>query len=194
MAQDPAGPRADCDWRPVGDFCAGGTARPHHCGRGARAHLQAGGGAALPRPRCGGDARADGKRRGRARFGHAFAGKLLQLPEGQVHAAGIARARGRPKDAARPRGGHAADGARRQGDADFFTAAQGGHHPAAGAQGADDFVSQPARLFNLAAMSQVRLRGRVPELQRVADVSSHRAEAGLPHLRPQRARTGGLPE
>ena len=80
MAQDPPGPRAHRHRRALGDFCAGRTARPHHRGRGARAHLQAGGSAALPRARRGHHARPDGKRRRRARLGHAVAGKLLQLP------------------------------------------------------------------------------------------------------------------
>ena len=34
-----------------------------------------------------------------------------------------------------------------KGAADVFAAVEGGHHAAAGAQGTDDFVSQPARLF-----------------------------------------------
>ena len=79
MAQDPAGPRADRHRRALGDLRAGGTARADHRGRGARAHLQAGGSAALPRARRGGRARPDGRRGGGARLGHAVAGELLQL-------------------------------------------------------------------------------------------------------------------
>ncbi len=54
-----------------------------------------------------------------------------------------------------------------------FAAAQGGHHAAARTRRADDFILEPARLLDFAAMSEMRLRCRVPELQRVADVSSH---------------------
>ena len=53
---------------------------PHHRGRGARAHLQAGGSPALSCARCRHHARPDGKRRRRARLRHAVAGKFLQLP------------------------------------------------------------------------------------------------------------------
>ena len=60
-------------------------------------------------------------------------------------------------------------------------------------QRADDFIFEPARLFHLAAMSEVRLRCELPELQRVAHLSSDGAAAGLPHLRPQRKSPARLP-
>ena len=164
MAQDPAGPRAHRHRRALGDFCAGRTARPHHRGRGARAHLQAGGSAALSRARRGHHARPDGKRRRRARLGHAVAGKFLQLQTRQIHAARTAGARGRPENAARPRRGHAAGRAQGKGHADFFAATQGSHHAAARTRRADDFVFEPARLFDFAAMPEVRLRLRIARI------------------------------
>ena len=109
MAQDPPGPRPHRHRRALGHLCAGRAARPHHRGRGTRAHLQAGGSAALPRARRGHRARPDGRRRGRARLGHAVAGELLQLRQGQIHAARTARARRRPEDARRAHRGHAPD-------------------------------------------------------------------------------------
>ena len=77
---------------------------------------------------------------------------------------------------------------RRKRASDFFAAAQGGHHPAARTRRADDFISEPARLFDFAAMPEMRLRGRVPELQPRAHVSSPGTKTALPHLRPQRRR------
>ncbi len=56
--------------------------------------------------------------------------------------------------------------------ADFFAATQGGHHPAAGTRRANDFVFEPARLFDGVAMPEVRLCGAVPELQPRAHLSS----------------------
>ena len=71
-----------------------------------------------------------------------------------------------------------------KGIADFLAATQGSHHPAARTQGTDDFVSEPARLFDFAAMPEMRLRRAVPELQPAAHLPSHRPKAFLPHLRP----------
>ena len=81
-----------------------------------------------------------------------------------------------------------------QGGSHLLAAAQGGDCPAAGAEGAGHSVPEPAGLFHLAAMPPVRLRRRMPELQRLAHLPSPRAEALLPHLRPRRARARRLPE
>src|ERR1035437_4706646 len=166
MAQNPARACPDCDWRALGDFCAGRTTRSYHRGRGTRTYLQTGGSAALPRARRGDHARPDGECRRRARFGHAFDGKFLQLQARQVHAARTARTRGRPEVALRPRRGYAA--ARRKRPAAFFAAAQGSHYATARTRRTDDFIFEPARLFDLAAMSEMRLCSHVSELQRVA--------------------------
>ena len=79
-----------------------------------------------------------------------------------------------------------------KGPPDFFTATQGGHHAAARTWRADDFIFEPARLFNGAAMSKVRIRRELPELQSRADLSSHRTKTLLPHLRSQRKCPVGL--
>ncbi len=137
--------------------------------------LQAGGSAALPRARRGRHARPDGKCRRRARLGHAVAGKFLQLQTRQIHAARIAGARGRPKNAARPRRGHAAGGARRKRARRFFRRnSRRRFTQRLERRRADDFISEPARLLDFAAMPEVRLRLRMPELQHRAHVPSRR--------------------
>ena len=78
--------------------------------------------------------------------------------------------------------------------ADFFAATQGGHHATARTRRADDFVSEPARLFDVAAMPEMRLRCAVPELQPRAHVSSPGTKAPLPHLRIHGRRARRLPE
>src|SRR5581483_5189292 len=194
MAQDPARAGKDCDRGTVGDFCAGGTAGIDHRGRGTRAHLQAGGSAALSRAGCGDHARTDGGRAGGAGVCDAVAGEFLQLSSGEVHAARVAGSGGRPEDAGGAGGGHAAVNAAGQGDSDFFAAVEGGDPAAVGAEGADDFVFESARIFDIAAMSVVRVCGGVSELQRVADVSSAGAEAGVSYLRPCGVGAGGVSE
>src|SRR5262249_13219573 len=77
---------------------------------------------------------------------------------------------------------------------DFYAAIEGSHHATAGAQGADDFVSQSARVFDVVAMHAMRLRGELPELQRIANVSSARPKAGVPCMRAHGAGAGGLAE
>src|ERR1035437_1333667 len=186
MAQNPARACPDCDWRALGDFCAGRTTRSYHRGRGTRTYLQTGGSAALPRARRGDHARPDGECRRRAWFGHAFDGKFLQLQARQVHAARTARTRGRPEAALRPRRGYASGEAGRQRPAAVFATTQGSHHAAARTRRADDFIFEPARVFHFIAMPEVWLRCPVSELQRVAYLPSHRAKTFLPHLRSQR--------
>ena len=185
MAQNPPGPRADRHRRALGDFCAGRTARPHHRGRGARAHLQAGGSAALPCARRGHHARADGKCRRRARLGHAVAGKFLQLPDAENTRCSNCPSAWTIKKCRVVRVVDMRQAARKgKGQSDFFAATQGGHSPASGSQRADDFISEPARLLDFAAMPEMRLRCAMPELQRLAHVSSAGAKTRLPHLRP----------
>ena len=80
--------------------------------------------------------------------------RAITIAEGQIRAAGIAGARGQPEDAARPRRGHAAGcGEKEKGAPDFLAATQGSHHATARKQRADDFVFEPARLFDFVAMS-----------------------------------------
>ena len=74
--------------------------------------------------------------------------------------------------------------ATRESHSDFLTATQRGHHAATGTKRTGDTVSQPARLFDLAAMPPLRLCRRMPELQRLAHLPSTGAKALLPYLRP----------
>ena len=76
----------------------------HRGGRGARAELQAGGRAALPRPRPGGGARPVRGRGGGARLGHAVAGDAGERPARPLPAALAAGPRRRPPHAARRAG------------------------------------------------------------------------------------------
>jgi hypothetical protein len=171
-----------------------GSAGPDHCRRGTRVHLQAGGGAALPRAGRGHHARPDGRRDRRARLGHTLTGELLQLPDGQSHAAGTAGTGGQPPDALCARGGHAANHAPGPGYPDLFPATQGGHRPAAGTRGADHFVPEPARLFEFAALPAVRVRCPLPQLQRHPHLPSPGATAPVPHLRSPGPCAGRLPQ
>ena len=57
------------------------------------------------------------------------------------------------------------------------------HSTAARTEGTNDPVFEPARLFHFVAMSALRLCGGMPELQRLADLSSAGAKAALPYLR-----------
>ena len=103
--------------------------------------------------------------------------------QGQIHAAGIARAGRRQEDARGARRGHAPDRARRQGGPHLLAAARRSDRPAAGTQGAGHPVPEPAGLLDFAAVPAMRVCRRVPELQPVADLPSAGAEALLPHLR-----------
>ena len=174
---------------------AGRTAGPDRRGRGARAHLQAGGGAALPRAR-----RGRGARR-RCEGAVVVLGRATpslesfhNCAQGQVHAAGAARARGQPKDAAacawwtcgrRARGGKAADVLASSSSEAIDAAAR-------------DAASRPSCSSTAAAtpprcMSAGAATSRVPELQRA--LTYHRARSNellLPHLRLHEPRAGGL--
>ena len=57
--------------------------------------------------------------------------------------------------------------------------------PTTGSRRADDFIFEPARLLDFAAMPEVRLRLQLPELQPRAHVSSSGTKTRLPHLRPR---------
>ena len=184
MAQNPPGPGPHRHRGALGGVRAGGAAGADHRGRGARAFLQTGGGAALPRARRGGGARPNGGGRGGARFGHAQPGKFLQRAKGKIPPPGNAHARRRQKNAGRPGGGHAPGGAAREEERHFFAGVEGGDPAAPGTQGTDHPFLEPARLLHFAAMRTVRLRGPMPGLQRLADVSPAGAEVEMPHLRP----------
>ena len=129
-------------------------------------------------------ARPDGRRDRRARLGHAVAGKLLQLQDAANTPCSNCRSAWTIKkcraSASWTCGRPCAQG---KGIADFFAATQGGHHAAAGTRRADDSIFEPARLLDFVAMPEMRLRRRMPELQRLAHVSSAGAKAALPHLR-----------
>ena len=129
-------------------------------------HLQAGGSAALSRARRGHHARPDGKRRRRARLGHAVAWKVFTIANAASSRCWNCRSAWTTRKCRTSASWTCGRRARRKRPAAVFAAAQGGHHAAAGTRRADDFVFEPARLLDFAAMSEMRLRGRVPELQR----------------------------
>ncbi len=79
VAAHPARRRAHRRRHALGDLCARAQSRPDSGRRGARPELQAGGDAALQRPRRGRDARQAGGRGGGDGLGHAVAGKLAEL-------------------------------------------------------------------------------------------------------------------
>src|SRR5207248_1251585 len=65
-------------------------------------------------------------------------------------------------------------------------ATQGSHPTTPGTAGTDHFVPEPSRLFHGIAMPAVRLRGELPKLQRLHDISSNRTKARVPYLRAGR--------
>ena len=78
-----AGARSTRRRHAIGSLCAARSPRPDHRGRGARQLVQAGGDAALSRPRRGGRAREPRARAGRARLGDAVDGELSERRGGK---------------------------------------------------------------------------------------------------------------
>ncbi len=92
---------------------------------------------------------------------------LLELPD----------ARGRSKDAARARGGHASGGGEGKGQPHFFATTQGGHSAAPRTAGTNHFIFKSARLGDRAAMPAVRLRAACPNCS--VSLTYHRVEQKL---------------
>ena len=109
--------------------------------------------------------------------------RATTMPTRQIHPPGHARAGRQHQAAGGPRGGHAAIRAPRTGHSCVLAAIEGSHRTTAGTQGANDPLPQPARLFHLPPMHAMRLCGDLPELQRVAHISSPGADAVLPRMR-----------
>src|SRR5229473_3596237 len=122
---------------------------------------------------------------------HEHSYKQEEAP--RYHARDVAVVRGRQKNAGRAGRGHAEGEPQTERDADFFRAAQGGYCAATGKTGAGDFIFEPPRLFHRFAMSAVRLRGAVPQLQRLAHLPPRGPKALLPYLRPGNAGAARLP-
>src|SRR5207249_12233376 len=100
-----------------------------------------------------------------------------------IRPAAIATARRRPENASGARDGHAPGSPPGKRHADLFPEAQGGNHTAIGTARAGHALSESPRPLDLAAMSQMRLRCRMPQLHRGAHLSSLETKNLLPHLR-----------
>ncbi len=113
--------------------------------------------------------------------------------KGKYTPPGIAGAGRRQENAPGARGGYAAGDAQGADHSHLFSAAQGSHRPAARTAGAGHPLPESPRLFHIPAMSHLRFRRRLSELQPLAHLPSAGTETVLPRLWAHRSRADGMP-
>ncbi len=167
----------------LGDLRPGARPRAHHRRRGARQQLQAGGDAALSRPRCRRGARQGAERDRGAGLGHAIAGELPQRHPRQVRAGRTARPRAGASPARGGTGRHARGvSADRQGERALAQADRGDHGQPRPRRAGDD-PAQPPRLLGVGHVPLLRRYHAVPRLRRGHDLSQAPAPPAVPLLR-----------
>ena len=166
--------------------------RDHHR-RGTRRLLQTGQRTALPRARRRHHPRPVEKCAGRPRLGHAVHGNAQQRPPGQIPPPEARPAHRRRVASRGPPGGHAPGTGQAQKLLHPLPAAPAVARRTPGARRTVLPVPQPARHGELHRLQVLRIRLRLPALQRLAHLSRHHEKTDVPLLQLCPAGTHGLP-